>query len=88
MLINIYLFRIFCRYFPDLKAREISHNMWATHKIFVKLHLAQFDNLHLIKQRKTNSEKHIHDPHVFDEYSNDINNVSKYTENNNVRYTK
>ena len=62
--------------------------MWATHKIFVKLHLAQCDNLHLIKQRKTNSEKNIHDPHVFDEYSNDINNVSKYTENNNVRYTK
>ena len=62
--------------------------MWLTYKIFVKLHLAQCDILYLIKKKKGNSEKHIHDPHAFDEYSNDINEVPKYIENNNIKIYK
>ena len=49
------------------------------------MHLAQWDNLSIIKQKKSNGEKHIHDPDAFDEYSNDINNVLKYTENSNIK---
>ena len=59
--------------------------MWETHNIFVKLLLTQWDNLYLIKKKKSNGEKHIHDLDAFDEYSNDINNVPKYTENSNIK---